>query len=76
MPTEYDSEIVETGMEKRGDHKANFNIAEEFVKKRLITVGCDRGSVVFLSIDNMDKIFTRITYHREAIIAIETVYCP
>ena len=63
-------------MEKRGDRRGDVNIEEEFVKKRLITVGCDRGSVVFLPIDNMDRIFTRITYHREAIIAIETVYCP
>lgn len=41
---------------------------------RLLAIGCNRGSIVFLTVDNMDHIHTRITYHREEIVSIETVY--
>ena len=50
------------------------SLQEKFEKLKLLAVGCNRGSIVFLPIDNMDHIYTRITYHREEIVAMETVY--
>ena len=34
---------------------------------KLITIGCDKGSIVILSLDAIDKIRARLTYHREVI---------
>ncbi len=41
------------------------SLQEKFESLQLIAVGCNKGSIVFLPIETMDRIHTRITYHRE-----------
>ena len=36
-----------------------------------MTIGCNRGSIVILSLDHIDKIRARLTYHREMILSIQ-----
>lgn len=40
---------------------------------KLITVGCAKGSVIFLSCSDMTKIYCRLTYHREHILSIQCI---
>ena len=36
----------------------------KFSELKLITVGCEKGSIVFLSCQDMTKVHCRLTYHR------------
>ncbi len=42
----------------------------------MIAIGCDKGAIIFLNSDNLDRIYTRVTYHRESINNMESVYIP
>lgn len=39
-----------------------------------MALGCSKGSVVFLNINDMKKVYARFSFHREKIIQIESVY--
>jgi hypothetical protein len=39
---------------------------------RLITIGCNKGTIIFLRTELIDQIYTRVTFHREAIIAMDS----
>ena len=41
---------------------------------KLLAIGCNRGTIVFVNTDEMEKIYTRVTFHREAVTNIESVY--
>lgn len=73
VPPEYDSEITENSILAKNKEDSNVdNISSEFQTMKLITIGCNKGSIVFVSLKNLSKIRTRLTYHRESIISIET----
>lgn len=46
---------------------------KKYNELKLITVGCEKGSVIFLSCSDMTKIYCRLTYHRERIISIQGI---
>lgn len=71
VPVEFDSEIIESAviekenkLKKKAVKMEGLSLQERFEKMRLLAIGCSRGSVVFLNIDDMEHIHTRITYHR------------
>lgn len=41
---------------------------------KLITLGCNKGSIVVLSLEKMDTIRTRLTYHRDMIVCIQAIH--
>lgn len=81
LPTEFDSEIRDVDevgehtFESTTDNKSiGFNDAlERFHQLKLMTIGCEKGSVIFLSCLDMTKIYCRLTYHRERIISISSI---
>lgn len=34
---------------------------------KLITIGCSKGSIIVISLEEIDKIRARLTYHRDTI---------
>ena len=39
-------------------------------------MGCSKGSVVFLEKEHMDRIYLRVSYHREKVIFLDSLYHP
>lgn len=37
---------------------------ERYNEMKLITVGCEKGTIVFISCSEMSRIYCRLTYHR------------
>ena len=56
---QFDSEIIEGPV-----------MAEDEGALELLTVGCSKGSIVVISLRNIDRIRSRFTYHREVIIGL------
>ncbi|EAS06246.2 WD domain, G-beta repeat protein (macronuclear) [Tetrahymena thermophila SB210] len=50
------------------------NLTELFLKNQLMTLGCSKGSIVFLNINDMKKVYARFSFHREQILQIDSVY--
>jgi hypothetical protein len=68
---EFDSEITENSLSaKRTKGEGASSSAQQL---KLITIGCSRGSIVILSLDNIERIRARLTYHRESIINLQLV---
>jgi hypothetical protein len=73
VPTKFDSEINENPAERR---KRKPVVEEEaFLELKLITVGCSRGTILFLRTTTIEQIYTRVTFHREAIMGIDSFRC-
>ena len=47
---------------------------KRYEEVKLMTIGCNKGSIIFVSIEKMDLIYARITYHREKIVNIQEIY--
>lgn len=39
---------------------------------KLIVVGCNKGTIVFLKTYDFQTIYTRVTYHREAVLSLDS----
>jgi hypothetical protein len=69
VPTQFDSEINENTIDKR--KRKEMGEGEAFLDLKLIAVGCNKGTIVFLRTACIDQIYTRVTFHREAIIGMD-----
>ena len=63
VPPKFDSEINENNLEKKEVDKTS--ALEKYNELKLMTVGCNKGTVVFFKIYDFEFIYTRVTYHRE-----------
>ena len=73
VPPEIDTEIIEKTVDKT--FRANKEEKQVLYSKlKLLTIGCNRGSIVFVSVDNMENIYARISYHREKIINFKEIF--
>jgi WD40 repeat protein len=67
----FDSEITENTLTRKDSSLGSSrSVSKEF---KLITIGCSRGSIVILSLDEIDKIRARLTYHREMILSMQII---
>ena len=72
VPPKIDTEI----MEKTTDHSypESFEARTELYSSlKLLAVGGTRGSIMFLSIEDMGNLYARVSYHREKIINLQEV---
>ena len=75
VPPDCDSEIIDHSIDKKKKYNLS-EIKKAYAELKLITFGCSKGSVVFLSCDNFERIYARVTYHREAICNLESIFIP
>lgn len=75
VPPAFDSEIIGKMYPTEVQSKVALDSSEVFLKKELMAVGCNKGAVIFVERRSFERIHTRITYHREAILMLESVYC-
>ena len=59
---QFDSEIIEGP-----------SLSFEQQDLQLITVGCSKGTIVVLELSKIDRIRSRFTYHREAIVCMQLI---
>ncbi|KRX03596.1 WD40-repeat-containing domain [Pseudocohnilembus persalinus] len=76
LPSEMDIEINETRI-NFNQKEQEYNIDEYnevYKKERFLALGCQKGSVIFVKLNNMNKIYCRISFHREKIVQMEDFY--
>jgi hypothetical protein len=53
------------------EKKEDKMLGDMYKELKLITIGCNKGTIVFIRIEEFENIYTRVTYHREAIVCLE-----
>ena len=72
----FDSQITESTLPNRQSVVAMVDMAIGGASQqhKLITIGCNKGSIVVLSLDEIDRIRARLTYHRQMITCIQMIH--
>ena len=66
LPPRIDTEKVEKAGDK--EHPTSLEARDQVQSEvQLITVGCNRGSIIFLSTLDPTQVYARIGYHREQV---------
>jgi hypothetical protein len=63
VPPQIDTEIMEKTVDKSFVDTAQNKVAL-YGRLKLLTIGGNRGSIMFISIDDMSMIYCRVSYHR------------
>ena len=54
------------------EKKKNYRL---YKKNQLLTMGTSRGSVIFVKVKDITRIYARISFHRDQITRVESIYC-